>query len=69
MFALSLYRGFYGFLALLIILSFLVFFFLRRREARELARMTQVKLDEEEASPRLHGLPMRNDPDGFEVAR
>ncbi len=69
MFALSLYRGFYGFLSLLIILSALAFFLLRRRETRELARMLHARLDEEEASPRSNGLRLRNDPDGLEVAR
>jgi len=68
MFAFSLYRGFYSFLCSLIILSFLVFVFLRRRETRELAKMIQAELDEEAGSARSQRLPVRNHPDGSKVS-
>jgi hypothetical protein len=57
MFAFSLYRGFYGFLASLIVLSVLVFVFLRRREKRELRKVVGTTLDEEVPAPSLLHLP------------
>ena len=69
MFAFGLYRGFYGFLASLIVLSLLVFVFLRRREARELRKVARTTLDEEvTALSRSHSSPVVANPEGSEVS-
>jgi hypothetical protein len=68
MFAFGLYRGFYGFLASLIVLSLLVFVFLRRREARELRKVARTTLDEEVTAPsRSHSPPAVANIEGSEV--
>jgi hypothetical protein len=68
MFAFSLYRGFYGFLSSLIILALMVFLYLRRRETRELAKVAQVKLDEEDGASLARALRTRNHTDGVEAS-